>query len=155
MTTLSVNAHTEEKTKGGGVGRREEGEEEEEEEEVEKGGGGGGGGGEGGEGGVGRGEGGRGGGGGEMGKEIQCRSSLCSLPPHLVVRHELLLLLRHHSALLSGTGDDALQSVGDLLLRDLRQRAARGEDGGLVQEVLQGSAGEAGGAAGNLEEGSL
>ena len=56
--------------------------------------------------------------------------------------------------LLGGTRDDALQRVGDLLLGDLCQRAARREDGGLVEEVLQGGAGEPGGAAGDLSAGS-
>jgi hypothetical protein len=55
----------------------------------------------------------------------------------LVVSNQPLLLLAHHSALLLGAGNDALQSVRNLVLGDLLEVAAGGQDGGLVHQVGQ------------------
>mmetsp|Transcript_16699 Transcript_16699/g.40957 ORF Transcript_16699/g.40957 Transcript_16699/m.40957 type:complete len:488 (+) Transcript_16699:902-2365(+) len=72
--------------------------------------------------------------------------------PRLVVRHQLLLLLGHHGALLGGAGHDALERVRDLLLGDLNELAAGGEDRRLVEQVLERGAREPGGAARHLVE---
>ena len=54
--------------------------------------------------------------------------------------HQLALLLADNGSLLLGARHNALQRVGDLVLADLLEVAARGEDGGLVHQVLKVSA---------------
>ena len=70
----------------------------------------------------------------------------------LVVGHQTLAALAHHPVLLLRAGHHALDGIVDLVHGDLRQLAAGGQDGGLVEQVGQIGAGEAGRAPGHLVE---
>src|SRR5437667_449076 len=64
----------------------------------------------------------------------------------LVVREDAALLLRQ-SLLLLQAGDDPVDRVLEIRLRDVLRLAAAGEDRGLVGDVREIGAGEAGGVA--------
>ena len=67
---------------------------------------------------------------------------------HLVVGGDQALLLAHDPGLLLRAGDHAHDPLFELDLGDLALALARGEQGGLVDEVREVGAGEAGGLAG-------
>src|SRR4051812_12002102 len=67
---------------------------------------------------------------------------------HLVVRGDQALLLAHDPGLLLRARDHAHDPLLELELADLALAAAGGEEGGLVHEVREVGAGEAGGLAG-------
>src|SRR4051794_30282333 len=67
---------------------------------------------------------------------------------HLVVGRDQALLLAHDPGLLLRAGDHAHDPLLELELADLALAAAGGEEGGLVHEVREVGAGEAGGLAG-------
>jgi len=67
---------------------------------------------------------------------------------HLVVRRDQALLLAHDPGLLLRAGDHAHDALFELDLGDLALAVARGEQRGLVDEVGEVGAGEAGGLAG-------
>ena len=71
---------------------------------------------------------------------------------HLVVGGDLALLLREEARLLLGAGDHAHDPLLELLLLDHLLAAARGEQRGLVDEVREVGAGEAGRAGGERVE---
>ena len=67
---------------------------------------------------------------------------------HLVVGGDQPLLLAHHPRLLLGAGDHAHDPLLELILADLALARPRGQQRGLVDEVRQVCAGEAGGLTG-------
>ena len=71
---------------------------------------------------------------------------------HLVVRRDLPLLLGEEARLLLGAGDHAHDPFLELLLADRLPAAARGQERGLVDEVREVGAGEAGRARGERVE---
>src|SRR5680860_1144965 len=71
---------------------------------------------------------------------------------HLVEGGDAPLLLRHHARLLLGAGDHAHDPLLELGVIDLALALARGQQRGLVHQVLKVGAGEAGSLRGQVVE---